>query len=110
MKGLVRIGTLDGLIRTNRPRLPELNPFLRITLKFANRRFEAIRANRSNVTKIAFSFCESIRASRPDSHCESLCHLRSELFAYLLTCDKIANMTLSYYASLNWVPIATMQA
>ena len=42
--------------------------FLRIThfrvLKIANHRFEAIRANRSHVTKTGFFFCELIRANR----------------------------------------------
>ena len=60
-----------------------MNPFLRIALrggggglKIANRRFEAIRANCSHVMKIVFFFCESIRANRPDSRCESPGHLR----------------------------------
>ena len=49
-------------------------------LKMANRRLEAIRANRSNVMKIEvflrIDSCESIRANRPDSRCESPGHLR----------------------------------
>ena len=45
------------LLRVSRLRLPELNPFFlanRVSgaLQPANRRFEAIRANRSNVMKI----------------------------------------------------------
>ena len=46
-----------------------------------NRRFDAIRANRSHVIKIGLAFFlridfhESIRANRPDSHCESPGHL-----------------------------------
>ena len=42
-------------------------------LKIANHSFEAIRANCSNVLKIGdfprFDSCESIRANRPDPHC-----------------------------------------
>ena len=52
----------NRLILANRFRIPELNPFFgdRASegLKIANRRFEAIRANRSHVMKIGF-FCES---------------------------------------------------
>ena len=59
-------------------RVPELNPFLANRasgcLKIANRRFEAIRANRSHVMRIGgflrIDSCESIRANRPG-------HLRS---------------------------------
>ena len=47
---------LDGLIRVNRSGFPNRTPFFCESrfggLKIANRRFEAIRANRSNVTKI----------------------------------------------------------
>ena len=46
----------------------------------ANRRVEAIRANRLHVMKIGvllrIDSCESIRANRPDSRCESPGHLR----------------------------------
>ena len=49
---------LDGPIRANCFKDPELNPFFRESpfraLKNANRRFEAIRANRSKVMKIVF--------------------------------------------------------
>ena len=49
---------LDGPIRANRFRVPELNPLFcesRLgALKIANRRFEEIRANRSNVMNIGF--------------------------------------------------------
>ena len=69
----------DRLILANRFRVPELNPFFANRasegLKFANRRFEAIRANRSHVMKIGFLFCESIRANRPDLRCELPGHL-----------------------------------
>ena len=59
-------------------------PFLRIALrgtkKTANRKFDAIRANRSNVLKIIFclriDLCKSIRANSHDSRCESPGHLR----------------------------------
>ena len=47
--------------------------------KIANRRFEAIRANRSHVLKIGLflriDLRESIRTNRPDSRCESPGHL-----------------------------------
>ena len=50
-------------------------------VKLANRRFDAMRANRSHVMKIAgflrIDSCESIRANRPDSRCESPGHLGS---------------------------------
>ena len=73
----------NGLILANRFRVPELNPFFANRasggLKIANRRFEAIRANRSNIMKIGVSLRidlrESIRANRPDSRCESPGHL-----------------------------------
>ena len=49
-------------------------------LKFANRRLEAIRANRSHVMKtgafLRIDARESIHANRPDSRCESPGHLR----------------------------------
>ena len=48
-------------------------------LKVANRRFEAIRANRSHVMKIGV-FCESTRPNRPDSCCESPGHLSLSIF------------------------------
>ena len=53
-----------------------------------NRRFEAIRANRSHVMKLGFFFFlridsrESICADRPDSRCESPGHLSN----IILTC------------------------
>ena len=59
---MARFARIDSQIRTNRLivanpfRVPELTPFLRIALwgteRIANRRFEAIRANPSNVLKI----------------------------------------------------------
>ena len=59
---MARFARIDSQIRSNRLILsnhfwaPELNPFLRKKrfggLKFANRRFGAIRANRSHVMKI----------------------------------------------------------
>ena len=46
----------DRLIRASRLRVPELNPFFCESrfgaLKIANRRFEAIRASRSNAMTI----------------------------------------------------------
>ena len=49
---------LDGPIRANHFRVPELNPLsanpVSGALKIANRRFQAIRANRSNVMKTVF--------------------------------------------------------
>ena len=63
---MARFARIDSQIRANRLilanrfRVPELNPFVRIALrggggvKIANRRFEAIRANRSHVMKIDF--------------------------------------------------------
>ena len=49
-------------------------------LNIANdRRFEAIRANRSGVMKVGFAqqinLRESIHTNRPDSRCESLGHV-----------------------------------
>ena len=44
-------------------------------LKIANRGFEAIRANRSNVMKIGIFLRGSIRANRPGSRCDSRGHL-----------------------------------
>ena len=67
----------NRLILANRFRVPELNPLLKI----ANRRFEAIRANRSHAM-IFFFFCESIRGNRPDLRCESPGHLRSPPFFF----------------------------
>ena len=80
---MARFARIDSQIRANRLilanrfRVPELNPFFlgggsRASegLKVANRRFEVIRTNRSQVMKIIF-FCESIRANRSDSRCES---------------------------------------
>ena len=78
---------LSGPIRANRPRVPEMNPFKRCFFanrvpghqKIANHGFEAIRANCSNVMKIAvflrIDSREVIRANRPDSKSESLGHL-----------------------------------
>ena len=70
---MARFAQTDSQIRANRLilanlfRVPELNPCFCESrfggLKIANRRFEAIRANRSNVMKYGF-FCESIRANR----------------------------------------------
>ena len=63
---------------------PNRTPSLRIAFrgtKTANRRFEAIRTNRSNVMRI-----ESIRANRPDSRCESPDHLRSRRMVFIPLC------------------------
>ena len=77
-------------IRANDLRVPELNPFFANRVSghknIANLRFEAIRANRSNVieTPSGFSangFARIDRANRPDACCESPGHLR---FALLL--------------------------
>ena len=86
----------DGPIRANRfadsrnrlilakivSGFPSWNPFscesCFVALKIANRRFEAIRANRSHVIKMGFP-CESIRANSPDSRCKSPGHLSSDL-------------------------------
>ena len=58
-------------------------------LKIVNRRFEAIRANRSHVMKVeAFlriDLRESIRTNRLDSRCESQRHLSIRLFLYIHT-------------------------
>ena len=61
---MARFARIDSQIRANRLilanwfRVPELNPFLCESrfggLKIENRRFEAIRANRSHVLKIGF--------------------------------------------------------
>ena len=63
---------LDGPIRGNDFRVPELNPFSanRVSghTKLQIAGFEAIRANHSNVIMI---FCESTGVHRPDSCCES---------------------------------------
>ena len=52
----VQFVRIDSQIRANRFRVPELNPLFCESrfrgLKIANRRFEAIRANRSHVMKI----------------------------------------------------------
>ena len=57
--------------------------------KVANRRFQAIRANRSHVMKTGFYLFflrigsrESIHANRPDSRCESPGHLSSRLIIF----------------------------
>ena len=79
------VSGFDGPIRANHPRVPELNLFfctsLFGSLKLTNRRFEAIRANRSNVMKIGLVLRidsrKSILASHPDLRCESPGHLRS---------------------------------
>ena len=59
-------------------RVPDLNPFFcesRFGGAQTNRRFKAIRANRSHTMEIGFFLridsCESIRANRRDSRCES---------------------------------------
>ena len=56
---MARFARLDSQIRANGLRVPELNPFFCESsfgaLKIVNRRFEAIRANRSNIMKIRFS-------------------------------------------------------
>ena len=78
----------ESLLLANRVRVPELNPFFANCafrgLKIANRRFEAIRANRSHVMKIGvflrIDSRESIHANRLDSRCESL-HLRPANFS-----------------------------
>ena len=55
---MARFARIDSQIGANRLRVPGLNPFFRESqfgaLKVANRRFEAIRANRLNVMKIGF--------------------------------------------------------
>ena len=74
----------NGLIRANGLRVPELNPFFCESrfwgTKSVNRRFEAIRANRSNVVKIGgflrIDSHVSIHTNRSDSCCESPGHLR----------------------------------
>ena len=63
---MVRFARIDAqilanrLIPVNRFRIPELNPFFANRasggLKIANRRFEAIRANRSHVMRTGFFF------------------------------------------------------
>ena len=73
---MARFARIDSQIRANRLilanrfRVPELSPFFANRasggLKIANRRFEAIRANRSHVMKRGFFFlridsCESLR-------------------------------------------------
>ena len=68
-------------------------PFLRElrfgALEIANRRFEAIRANRSNIMKIGvflhIDSRESIHANRPGSRCESLGHLSYRTLGGLVT-------------------------
>ena len=72
--------TLDGPICANHLGVPELNPLiLRIArfgvLNIANRRFEAIRTNRSNITKIFLSEHRFERINWHDSRCESPGHL-----------------------------------
>ena len=71
---MARFARIDSQIRAsrlilaNRFAVPDMNPFFRIALrgglKVANRRLEAIHANRSQVMKIGFFFCEWIRANR----------------------------------------------
>ena len=71
--------------------LPGPNPFFANRflggggLKIANRRFEAIRANRSHFMKIGvflrIDLRESIHVNRPDSLCESLGRLRAAILA-----------------------------
>ena len=78
---MARFARIDSQIRANRLilanhfRVPDLNPscvnfVFGVRAKTANRRFEAIRANRSHVMKIAFFLRidsrELIRANRPD--------------------------------------------
>ena len=65
MKVLSLFRSLDGLIRANSFRVPELNPFFccesrfgAAPLKIANRRFEAIRANRQNIAKMGVYFID----------------------------------------------------
>ena len=100
---LWRFRTLDGPIRANRFADSRESPDSRESsrgsrseplfcksrfrgLKIANRSFEAIRANRWHVMKIVFFLridsCESIRASRPNSRCESPGHLSFVPFWY----------------------------
>ena len=54
--GVSWVEGLNGPIRANRLRAPKLNPFFANRVsgrkKIANRRFEVIRANRSNVMKV----------------------------------------------------------
>ena len=78
---MARFARIDSQIRANRLILanrfgvPELTPIFCEScfggLKIANRRFEAIRANRSHLMKIRvflrIDSCESIHANRPDS-------------------------------------------
>ena len=86
---MARFARIDSQIRANRLilancfRVPEPNPFFANRalwgLKIANRRFEAIRVNRSRVLKMGvflrIDSRESICANRPDSRCESPGHL-----------------------------------
>ena len=69
----------NRLIFANRVKVPKLNPFFCESrfrgLTIANRRFEAIRANRSHVVKIGFFLRidsrASIHANCPDSRCKN---------------------------------------
>ena len=75
---MARFARIDSQIRANRLilanrfRVPELNPFFCELsgfggLKIANRRFAAIRANRSHVMKIVFWGFSANRFERIDS-------------------------------------------
>ena len=96
---MARFARIDSQIRANRVilanrfRVPEPNPLFCESrfggLKIANRKFEAIRANRSHVMKgffVRLDSRESIRVNRPDSRCESPGHLRGWVFAHKTYC------------------------
>ena len=70
----------NRLILANRSRVPELNPFFANRasggLKRANRRFEAIRANRSHTVKNRVSSANRFARITRFARIESPCHLR----------------------------------
>ena len=98
---MARFARIDSPLRANRPilanlfRVPELNPLFCESrfggLKTADRRFEAIRANRWNTVKIGFCLRidsrESIHANRPDLRCESPGHLRPCILCFPVVQD-----------------------
>ena len=99
-----RVLHLDGPIRENWFADPKMNPVLcksgYYKLRIAD--LEAIRVNRSNVRyENSFSFCESIRANRPDSRCESLGH-QSSYMQVLLRRTKIRCSRQSVHVFLTW--------
>ena len=71
---------------------------MRIALRrarIANRRFEAIHAIRSHVMKKRFLVCESLRANRPNSRCESPGHLRER---------ELGSLTLEGFSEVSGTP------